>query len=105
MKDKLGDSIGQKISGALKETGGARVLFGDPVRLDGMDVVPVGRVTVVLGADAEGSGGGDAAALAALAKGGGGGNAGASMRIEVEPTGYLYIGENGPDFVSLEDRS
>lgn len=103
MKDMLSESIQKKLTETLESTGGAKALFGDPVTLNGQEVVPVARVSVVLGADAEGSGGGDSGALAGLAKGGGGGNAGASVRVDVEPVGYLRAGDKGPQFVLLGD--
>jgi uncharacterized spore protein YtfJ len=105
MKDFLSDAVAKKISQTLESTGGARALFGEPVTLDGMEVVPVARVSIVLGASADGSGGGNAGAsgrLKGLAKGSGGGQADASVRIDIEPMGYLTGSADGPAFHHLD---
>lgn len=106
MKDMLSNAISEKVSAALESTGGIQSLYGDPVTVGGEEIVPVGRISIQLGAAAEGSGSGDSGAAARLtgkAKGGGGGSADASVRIEIEPLGFVRTTANGPEFVGLGD--
>ena len=107
MKDWLSDAIREKVSATLESTGGMRAVYGDPVSLNGEEIVPVGRVTITLGADATGSGGGDSGVgaggkLSSMAKGSGGGDAAASVRIDVEPVGFVRSTANGPEFQAIE---
>jgi len=104
MKDLISDSISKKLSATMESLGGASAIFGDPVTLDGQEVIPVARVVVKLGAAAEGAGSGDAgsgSAFKQLAKGGGGGNADASVSISIEPAGFVHQGTDGPRFTAI----
>ena len=105
MKDLLSDAVAKKLNATLEAVGGVRALYGDPVTFNGEEIIPVARVSITLGADAEGSGGGDSGASARLnsmAKGGGGGKAKASTRVDIEPVGFLRAGADGPVFVPLD---
>lgn len=96
----------KKVTAALESTGGIQSLYGDPITVGGDEIVPVGRISVHLGAAAEGGGSGDSSAAARLtgkAKGGGGGNADASVRIDIEPLGFIHNTTDGPAFVRLDD--
>ena len=107
MKELLTDALSKKVAAALTASGGVQALYGEPITVGDEQVVPVGRITVELSAnaDAEGSGGGKAGlpGLGKLTSGGGGGNAGAGagIRIHVEPLGFLRSTQDGPVFVSL----
>lgn len=104
MKDILTDAIAKKFSATLESVGGAKALYGDPIRFNGEEIVPVARVTVTLAAGADGSGGGNAGltgSITNMAKGGGGGNAEASVKVAIEPVGYLRATTQGPVFVPL----
>lgn len=108
MKDMITEAISKKLSATLESVGGAKALYGEPIKFNGEEIVPVARVTVVLGAAAEGQGGGNAGlkgAISNAAKGGGGGNADASVKVEIEPLGYLRATENGPQFCPLQEPS
>ena len=108
MKDILTDAISKKLSATLESLGGAKALYGDPIAFNGEQIVPVARITVVLSAEAEGSGGGNAGltgGISNLAKGGGGGNAGAAVRVTIEPVGYLRGAEEGTVFCPLSAGS
>ncbi|MDF2445872.1 MAG: hypothetical protein K0S46_1108 [Moraxellaceae bacterium] len=103
MKDLITDAIMKKLAETLQALGGARTLFGDPIRFNGEEIVPVARVSVLLSAAADGAGGGNAglASFAQLSKGGGGGNAEAGVRVLVEPVGFLRGTADGPVFCPL----
>lgn len=104
MKDLLTDAIAKKFTATLESVGGVRALYGDPIDFNGEQIVPVARVTVTLGAGADGSGGGNAGltgSIANMAKGGGGGNAEASVKVVIEPVGFLRATAQGPVFVPL----
>lgn len=104
MRDLLTDAIAKKFSATLESVGGARALYGDPIAFNGEQIVPVARVTVTLAAGADGSGGGNAGltgSITNMAKGGGGGNAEASVKVAIEPVGYLRATPQGPVFVPL----
>ncbi len=102
MKDLITDAVSKKISSTLEGLGGAQALYGDPVTLDGEELIPVARVRVELSSAADGEGGGDTAGgLSALAKGSGGGNASAGVQIHIEPLGVIRSGKNGPEFAPL----
>lgn len=105
MKDMLSDAIARKLNETLESVGGAKALYGDPISLDGQEIVPVARISITLGAAAEGAGQGDTGAsvrLSSLAKGGGGGNADASVQIDIEPVGFIRSTEQGPEFSRLD---
>lgn len=104
MKDLITDAITRKFTATLESVGGAKALYGDPIDFNGEQIIPVARVTVTLGAGAEGSGGGNAGltgGIAHLAKGGGGGTAEASVKVAIEPVGFLRATAQGPVFVPL----
>ena len=105
MKDMLSDAISKKLNATLESTGGIKALYGDPIEFNGEQIIPVGRVSLTLGAAAEGSGQGDAGASAklnSLSKGGGGGDADASVQVEIEPLGFIVSTPDGPVFRKLE---
>lgn len=104
MKDLITDAISRKLAATLESVGGARALYGDPIAFNGEQIIPVARVTVTLAAGADGSGGGNAGltgGIANMARGGGGGNAEASVKVAIEPVGYLRATAQGPVFVPL----
>lgn len=104
MKELLTEALNRKLAATLESLGGARALYGDPIRFGGEEIVPVARILVSLSAGAEGSGGGNAGltgAVSNLARGGGGGNAEAGIRVSIEPVGYLRAGPDGPVFCAL----
>lgn len=104
MKDLISDAFSKKLAGTIESVGGAKAVFGEPVMLNGEQIVPVARIVISLSAAAEGSGGGNAGvtgALANLAKGSGGGNAEAGIRVVVEPVGYLKSSPGGPVYVAF----
>lgn len=107
MKDMIKDAIAKKLSTTMESIGGANALYGDPVTFNGEEIIPVARVTVVLGADAVGSGGGNAglSSLTNRAKGSGGGDAEASVRVNIEPVGFLKSTPNGPVFCAISEAS
>lgn len=105
MKDIFSDAIREKVSAALQSSGGIQALYGDPVELDGEEIIPVGRISITLGAAGKGGGSGDSGAsakLGSMAKGGGGGDADASVRIDIEPVGFIRKTPDGPAFSSLK---
>lgn len=105
MKDVISDAIRRKVSSAIEATGGVKAVYGDPVKLNGEEVIPVARITITLGAAASGGGSGDSGAsakLSSMAKGGGRGDADASVRIHIEPIGFLRSTDQGPEFCSLD---
>jgi uncharacterized spore protein YtfJ len=112
MKEFLTDAIQKKISNglealnSLEALGGIRALYGAPIAFtNGEEIIPVGRISLTLAAGAEGAGGGSSGlASSLLAKGGGGGNADASIKIAIEPVGYLRSTAAGPVFCPLHDK-
>jgi uncharacterized spore protein YtfJ len=104
MKDILTEAITKKLTATLESIGGAKALYGDPIMFNGEQIVPVAKITVVLSAGAEGSGGGNtglAGSITGLAKGSGGGAADTTVRVTIEPIGYLRATPNGPVFCPL----
>jgi uncharacterized spore protein YtfJ len=104
MKELFTDAISKKLSSTLEALGGAKAVFGDPITLNGEQIVPVAKVVIRLTAGAEGSGGGNAglaSSFANMAKGGGGGNAEAGVHIAIEPVGYLRSTPNGPVYCEI----
>lgn len=105
MKDVISEAIRKKVSSAMEATGGVQAVYGDPVSLNGEEVIPVARVVIHLGAAAKGGGSGNSGAsagLSSMAKGGGSGDADASVRIDIEPLGFLRSTGQGPEFVRLD---
>lgn len=104
MNTLLTDAIMKKLGTTLESIGGAQALYGDPITVNGEQIVPVARITVSLTAGAEGSGGGQAGlpGIGQLTKGGGGGNTEAAVRIVIEPVGYLQTTPNGLVFCPLD---
>ena len=95
---QLFDTITERI----QRTATVKVIYGDPVSLDGRTVIPVARVRYGFG-----GGGGSQDGLGAEGdvdgprgqKGGGGGGG-----VEVSPVGYIEVTAEGSRFVSFEER-
>lgn len=106
MKDLISEALTKKLSTTLESVGGAKALFGEAIDLNGQAIVPVGKISITLKAEATGSGGGHAGGisggLASLSKGGGGGNADAAIHIEIVPVGYVCQDDSGPVFHAIE---
>lgn len=105
MKEFLSEAIGNKVQQSLERFAGADALFGQPVKMGGGEIIPVGKVIVRTGSQAEGEGGGDAgggARLKQMAKGSGGGVAQASVQVEIVPVGFIKDGADGPVFVAID---
>lgn len=106
MKELLNEALTKKLSTTLEAVGGAKALFGEAINLDGESIVPVGKISITLKAEAAGSGAGNAGGLsgglASLSKGGGGGNADASIQIQIEPVGFVCKGKAGAEFRHIE---
>ena len=105
MKDIISEALGRQVAMALDASGGVRALYGEPISYGDEEIVPIGRITLELGANAEGSGGGKSG-LASLGRssGGGGGTAAAGVRVHIEPLGFLRQHEGELVFVPLEAR-
>ncbi|MGM0563961.1 MAG: hypothetical protein ACQES2_06490 [Pseudomonadota bacterium] len=101
MKEFLSEAIGNKVQQSLERFAGADALFGQPVKMGGGEIIPVGKVIVRTGSQAEGEGGGDAR-LKQMAKGSGGGVAQASVQVEIVPVGFIKDGADGPVFVAID---
>ena len=105
MKEFLTDALQKKISSTLEALGGVKSLYGVPIAFNGEEIIPVGRISLMLAAGAEGFGGGNSGiASSLLAKGGGSGNAEAVIKIVMEPLGYLRGTEAGPVFYALQEN-
>ena len=104
MKDIITDEIKKKLSMTIESVVSANMLFGDPIELNGEQVVPVAQVIINLSATAEGGGSGTAGfknSLTSLAKGGGEGKADSGVKITVEPIGLISTKTGEPKLVRL----
>lgn len=105
MKNLIKDAVAEKLTATLEGVGGAAALYGDPVALDGRELIPVARIRIELATHAEGEGGGKAGLASALrnsADGKGEGNASAGVTIHIEPVGVILNGEHGPELRKLD---
>jgi len=105
MKDIISDEIKKKLSMTIESVVSTNMLFGDPIELNGEQLIPVAKIVINLSARAEGSGGGNAGlkgSLASLAKGGGEGQAGSGVKITVEPLGLISSKSGEPKLIPLD---
>jgi len=76
----------------LARMDGSRLCFGEPVKAQGVTVIPVARVRAAGGA---GFGRGEPAAGGDDVPGGGGGGGGGGGYLEADPVGFVTVSQDG----------
>ena len=102
----LSDNLAASITKSIESLGGARAVFGEPIKAGDTQIIPVARIRA---SAAEGQGGGDIAQsggtrlLGQKLGGGGGGKAGAGVTIDIEPVGYIENAAGQTRYCTLSD--
>lgn len=105
----LSDNLAASITKSIESLGGARAVFGEPIKAGDTQIIPVARIRIQLASAAEGQGGGDIAQsggtrlLGQKLGGGGGGKAGAGVTIDIEPVGYIENAAGQTRYCTLSD--
>jgi uncharacterized spore protein YtfJ len=97
LKDDVRDAVGgapldrlvERLAGLVGAKASVQAVFGDPVRHDGLTVIPVARVRWGFGG---GGGSADGPATGPASGSGGGGG------VAADPIGYLELGPDGAIF-------
>lgn len=94
MNEVLSDAVTKKLSAMMEALGGASALYGDPVILNGEEIVPVARISVIVGGIESGARGG----VTNLSR-----NASEPpVRMIIESVGFLQSSPDGPVFCAID---
>lgn len=87
----LQDAVARKLGIMMDALGGARALYGEPVRLNGEEIIPVARISIELGVD-------PGRPVVSVGRGA----REAPLRVVIESVGFLQSGPDGPVFCATE---
>lgn len=91
-EEVLQDAVARKLGIMMDALGGARALYGEPVKLNGEEIIPVARISIELGADT---------ARPVMSVGRRPAPE-APLRVVIESVGFLQSGPDGPVFCATE---
>lgn len=91
----------ESITGTIRDVATVRTVFGEPVQVDGVTLIPVARIGGVGGA---GEGQGPHGSSADRSPDGGGGGSGGGFGVGTTPVGVYVVKDGNVSFVPAEDR-